>query len=200
MLTWHELWDGLAKSGWLSDLGRDRAQDLKAEIEKSEDRDSRYLWTRLADLSFDVECTFESEEGVGPYVSIVEKYATSSRDLFHPSNLQDELDPLERTARIAFEHDGRSYRCEVPWHDDFFRDEVHDLVNEALADSGTEQRFVFLPSDESGDLLLALIRPEVLAKSVEMGLLPESDLDNLERSIEKGAEVAESELFGEPAD
>ncbi len=200
MLTWHELWDGLAKSGWLSDLGQDRAEQLKAELEESEDSETDHLWTRLADLSFDVECIFESEEGVGPYVSILEKYAASSRDLFHPSDLEDELDPLERTARIAFEHDGRRYSCEVPWHDDFFRDEVHDLVNEALADSGIEQRFVFLPADESGDLLLALIRPEVLARAVQMGLLPESDLEDLERSIEKGAEVAESELFGEPGD
>ena len=159
MLTWHELWDGLAKSGWLSDLGRERSQELKTKLESSEDSDSDLMWSRLADLSFAVACIFEAKEGKGPYESILESYAAASRDLFHPCDLEDELDPVGRRARISFEHDGRSYTCAVPWQDDFFRDEVHDLINEALADSGIEQRFVFLPADESGDLLLALIRP-----------------------------------------
>lgn len=203
MLTWHELWDGLARSGWLSDLGRDRAQELKAELEKAEDSDPDHLWTRLADLSFDVECVFKAsdEEGEkGPYVSILERYAAASRGLFQPYDLEDELDPIARSARVSFEHDGRSYGCEVPWHDDFFRDEVHDLVNRALADSEVDQRFVFLPADESGDLLLALIRPEVGLEAERLGLLPESDLEELEKGIAKGAEVAENELFGDEAD
>ena len=161
-MNWRTFWDGLAQSGWLSDLGRDRSLELQESLEGSQDDDSLPLWVHLADLSFDVECIFESEEGPGPYVLVLQRYAEASRNHFRPRELHDELDPIARTATVTFEHGDRSYRCEIPWHDDFFRDEVHDLVNQALADAAVEQRFVFLPADESGNLNLALVRPEVL--------------------------------------
>jgi hypothetical protein len=163
----------LEESGWLEAVGSERAEELRDRLTTALKENPSYSFYELADTEFDADCIEEAgTDDSCSYFSIIMQLAHDSRSLFEPTSVTDRLDREAGTASVSFEHRGKSYSCEVPFKDEWFQEPVLQLVNEALSESGTMNRFIDLPSCNQ-TLSLALIPESVFTQAVQLGLIPD---------------------------
>ena len=174
-LSAEEYWQKLVDSEWIAGIPDDEQFALRSRVEKAFSRDDPigifYTYCALTTVCFDAECI----EGIGPgefsYCGVLHLLAENSYGKFNPTNIIDELDVDKQTARVSFQHRGKRFYCEVPWHSDWFDIKVIDLVNKALEASGTDARFIELPTVDQ-NIYLVLISNVAFEKAVELGVIP----------------------------
>jgi hypothetical protein len=163
----------LEESGWLEAVGMERAEELRDRLMVALKENPSYSFYELADTEFDADCIEEAgTDDSCSYFSIIMQLAHDSRSLFEPTEVTDRLDRESSTASVSFVHQGKDYSCEVTFKDEWFQEPVLQLVNEALAESGTMHRFIDLPSCNQ-TLSLALVPESVFTQAVQLGLIPD---------------------------
>jgi hypothetical protein len=175
-MTEGEFWAKLEEIGWLDAVPPAECTRLRAAVAEAFTRDPKYAFYALAVTSFDPECV----EGSGPddpcsYHSVVSQLAKTSYGQFAPVNLRDELDEGAGVARVSFEHAGKTFKCEVPWEDDWFQQPVLDLVNKAVKAGKAKEQFIPLPPCDQ-TISLVLVPPALYKKAVGAGLIPRKPL------------------------
>jgi hypothetical protein len=163
----------LEQTGWLTEVGPERAQELRESLTAALRENPSFCFYELADTEFDSDCIEEAgSDDSCSYYSIIMQLAHDSRSLFAPTDVVDELNAEAAVARVSFKHKGRLYICEVPFKDEWFQEPVLQLVNQALAESGASHRFIDLPSCNQ-TMSLALIPEAVYTQAVQLGLIPD---------------------------
>lgn len=166
-------WTTLGEIGWLALLSEAEHVRLQGAVREQFVRDSKYAFYALAVTVFDPECI----EGTGPneacsYYSVLLQLAKASGGCFQPLLIHDELDYELGVARVSFEHYGHAYSIEVSYQDDWFQQEVLDLVNRALRESGCDRQFLPLPPCDQ-TVSLCFVPADVFDRAVRKGLIPE---------------------------
>jgi hypothetical protein len=114
--------------------------------------DHKQACLALACLSFESDTLESVGNTIGPqldsYTKIIKAYAAASWGKFAPRRIVELVLGGHGTVRLSFENFDRQYEVNVARRGQFFQSEVHVLVNQALADSRCDQRFIALPCSE----------------------------------------------------
>ena len=133
-------WDALLATGWVSPLPSAEQNNLQRSLEAHFEQYPQQAWTMLATVVFDSEGFYSAED----YTDILAEFATGSFGRFVPTHVTavEEGDLF----KISFALGKHTYEAALSATSDYFDEMLVSKINQALADLGTVEQFVLLPS------------------------------------------------------
>jgi HEAT repeat protein len=194
-VTIDEYWQVLTDAGWVAHLSKKKQSEVRARVAALLPQGKRNVVYALAAVVIDAECIDAEDD----YRNFLLALADASDEVFAPTNIKIKFDYNVDVAKIAFKHAGKPFRFEIPLKSDWFEMEVLDHVNDALAVSEAESRFIPLPGVDQM-LLLAFVPPSVYGRASKAKLIPKADsylAHLLARENGTGAVKAKNEQLAE---
>ena len=164
-----EYWRKLEEIGWLEFVRDEERADLRKRLwgNSGGECDQRTCFV-LTRYSFD----WEYEQDAQSYVKLIRELALISNRVFRPENERCAVSG-DNSATLSFSHGGKVYSCVVSMDTDIVDESILDLVNEAIADGGSDVQYIDLPRIDQCAYLV-LVPPDVLC-AAEAGLIPPED-------------------------
>lgn len=170
-------WIALKKVGWLDYVPASEHKSLRESIETAiKHHGIKFAFLGLTHLSFDFECIFDDDS----YPTLVSDFASFSRSQFNPKNVRSHRDSKNKKKRLVQFSVGRKrYSLTVDFAGDYADESIIDLVNTALADSGSQYRYQNLPAvDQCG--YLTFVPHAIYEAAVKIGVIPtQQEVDSL---------------------
>jgi hypothetical protein len=160
---------GLNAVGWFGPL----PDEVRGEIDRrarEETLSAGAPWGVLSLMWMDGECV--DEEGV--YAGLLAELAEASGKTFRPEKISEKWNLKKEQIRLSFKHGRKTFRRVLAYESDWIDPSVFELVNEALAESGTPLRFLPLPGGGQ-DFSITLTTPALMAAAQKKSLIPRED-------------------------
>jgi hypothetical protein len=105
------------------------------------------VWKRNSDdiFSFDTECI----EDNGSYTRVLEHLKDIAKGCFDICNIQDNIDYDGKLSWVSFEYEGKMYKWDLIFDDDWFYVGLIEKINELLNETARRKRFYSYSPDQT---------------------------------------------------
>jgi len=163
-------WEILEEVGWMDLIPKGDRNMLRSRIEEGFQKDPTEAYKVLAFRPFIGDKTADDQDRSW----VIRNFADASLGTFNPVKIEFKTSKDRDRSEVSFTHKGKTYKCEVRTYGGYLGDDIVDLVNKAIVNTGTDCRFIRVDSLDN-TVNLVFIPERILERAQKKGLIPPKD-------------------------
>ena len=163
-------WEILGDIGWTDLIPKSDRNALRSRIEEAFEKDPTEGYKAMAFRPHVTNRSIDDEDRSW----VIRNFADASFGTFNPVKVEFRISRYAVHSDLSFKHKGRTYKGHVHIWQGNLGDDVVDLVNEAMADTGNECRFIRVDSLDDVAHLVFVTEP-IFKLAQRKGLMPPKD-------------------------